>query len=100
MSASKSFQGGPVHVGAGETTVVVLLRQRRPAFVPLAVDEGLGRLALGIERVEGLLESLVGRLPGVDGAADGWTAGATVPGLSLTFLSGAMRFSLGRPKNR
>ena len=42
----------PVHVGASETAVVVLLGQRRPALVSLADDEGLGGLALGVQRIE------------------------------------------------
>jgi hypothetical protein len=33
------LQRRAVHVGAGIAAVVVLLRQRHPAFLPLAVDE-------------------------------------------------------------
>jgi hypothetical protein len=36
----------------------------------LAHDIGLARLSLGIERIEFLLEALVGRFAGVDRAAD------------------------------
>ena len=35
----------------------------------LALDVGLAGLALGIERVEGKVEVMLGRLAGVDGAA-------------------------------
>ena len=35
----------------------------------LALDVGLGGLALGVERVELLLQPMLGRDPGVDGAA-------------------------------
>ena len=37
----------------------------------LAHDIGLARLPLGVERLEFLLEALVGRFAGVDRAADG-----------------------------
>jgi hypothetical protein len=46
-----------------------------PAFPCLAPDVGLAGLTLGIERVEILLESLVGRLAGVDRAAPHATLG-------------------------
>ncbi len=38
--------------------------------MPLAGDIGGAGLVLGVERVEVLIEPFVGRLPGVDGAAD------------------------------
>ena len=41
-----------------------------PALVLLALDVCLARLPLGVERVEGLLETLFGGLSGVDGAAN------------------------------
>jgi hypothetical protein len=37
------------------------------ALVPLAEDIGFASLALGVKRVEGLLQSLFRGLPGVDG---------------------------------
>ena len=58
-------------VAAGETAVVVPVGQRGPAFGALAEDVCLGRLTLGVERVEFLLQALLGGLAGVDGAADG-----------------------------
>ena len=96
ISAEQPLQRGPVHVGAGVAAVVVLLRQGGPAFVTLAVDEGLGRLALGVQRIERLIESFVGGLPGVDGAADGGAAGRPVCELSRSAFSGQCRFSLAQ----
>ena len=61
-------RSGPVHVGAGETAVVVEFGQSDPAFAPLAPNEGLGSLALRIERVEFLLEAFFGRFSRVDRA--------------------------------
>ena len=60
----------------------------------LAPDIGLGSIVLGIERVEVLLEPLVGRDPGVDRAADRlW--------LVPVFMSGALFDCLSRrPKKR
>jgi hypothetical protein len=63
-------QSGPVHVGAGEAAVVIELGQRDPAFAPLTPNESLGSLALRIERVEFLIETLFGRLPRVDRRGD------------------------------
>ena len=42
-----------------------------PSGMTLAHDIGLARLPLGVERIEFLLEPLVGRFSGVDRAADG-----------------------------
>ena len=55
--------------GAGECTVVVAAGDQPPAFVRLTPDIGLARLALGIERVEGKLEIVLGRLARIDRAA-------------------------------
>jgi hypothetical protein len=49
--------------------------QRRPAFPALAADERLGRVALGVQRVERLLQPLLGGLARVDGASDGRSPG-------------------------
>ncbi len=46
----------------------------------LAQDEGLASLTLGMERVELLLEPLVGGFAGIDGAAE-------APGSPVTLLS-------------
>ena len=47
----------PVEVAAGETAVVVGVRQAGPAFGPLAGDIGLGGFALRVQRIELLVES-------------------------------------------
>ena len=41
-----------------------------PTFVFLAQDLGFTCLPLGVKRIEGLVESLFGRLAGVNGASD------------------------------
>ena len=64
------LQSGPIHRCAREPAVVITLRQAHPAFVPLAVDEGLASLALGLQRVEFLLEPLFGRFTSVDRTAN------------------------------
>ena len=65
----KPLQRRPLHRPAGDAAIVIELRQDRPALVLLAEDEGLARLPLCIERVEGLLEPLLGGFAGVDRAA-------------------------------
>src|SRR5918997_1438062 len=52
-----------------EAAVVVAVGQAAPALVGLALDEGLGCLALGIKGVEVLLQAVLGGLAGVDGTA-------------------------------
>jgi len=66
----EALQGGTFDVAAGEAAVVVCLGQTGPAFMGLALDEGLGGLALGIKGVELLLQPGLGRLASVDRAAD------------------------------
>ena len=70
------LQRRPLHVAAGEAAVVVALRRGLPALVLLAADVGLAGLPLGVEGVELLLEPLLGRLAGVDRAADAAAARA------------------------
>src|SRR5262249_37397408 len=64
------LQRGPVHVAARVAAVVVAVGQAAPAFLRLALDIRLGGLALRVQGVEFLVEPLLRRLPGVDGAAD------------------------------
>ena len=68
--AHKPLQRRPLQRAAGEAAVVVAIRQQHPALGLLAGDEGGAGLALGIERVEVLLEPVLGRFAGVDAAAD------------------------------
>ena len=62
----QAIEGRPIHAAAGEAAIVVVIRQTHPAFVLLAGDERLGRLALGIERVEFQVEAFFAGLAGVD----------------------------------
>ena len=62
-------QAGAVHRAAGEAAIVVAAGQGGPALVLLAQDVGGAGLALRVERVERLLQPLVGALAGVDRAA-------------------------------
>src|SRR5215475_11329197 len=65
------LQCRPLHRGAGEPAVIITRGQAHPAFVPLAVDEGLAGLALRLQRIELLLKPLLGRFAGVDRASTG-----------------------------
>ena len=63
------LEGWPFHVSAGERGIVVVVADGDPAFGSLAHDVRLSRIPLGVDRVVLLLQALVDRLPGVDGAA-------------------------------
>src|SRR5262249_28579818 len=65
------LQSRPIDRGAGEPAVIIARAQADPAFVPLAVDEGLTGLALRLQRIELLLEPLLGRFAGVDRTVHG-----------------------------
>ena len=62
-------QGRPLQAATRVAAVVVSLRSQAPALMSLALDVGFRGLALVVERVEFLLEPLLGRLAGVDGTA-------------------------------
>ena len=66
----QASQGRALQRAAGNTTVVVTVGDKQPAFRALAEDVGLAGLALSVEAVEGLLQALLAALPGVDGAAE------------------------------
>ena len=70
----KTLQRRALHRPAGIARVIVKLRQNAPALVPLALDVGFARLALGVEGVELLFEPFLRGFAGVDGAADLLTA--------------------------
>jgi hypothetical protein len=55
---------------AGQAAIVVAVWQHHPALVLLAGDVGGAGLPLGMERVELLLQPVLGALAGIDGAAD------------------------------
>jgi hypothetical protein len=63
------LQGRPLQRGPGEGSIVIAIADEAPAFARLARDVGLTGLALGVERGEGEIEVMLGRLAGVDGAA-------------------------------
>src|SRR5262249_16425883 len=62
----EALQCRPVEIAAAIAAVVVAGRKRRPTGVGLTVDIGLGGFALGIERVEILVEPFFGALARVD----------------------------------
>src|SRR6516165_2483218 len=64
------LQSGPIQRRAGEPAIVISRAQAHPAFVPLAVDEGFASFALRPQRIEFLLEPLLGGFAGVDGTAN------------------------------
>src|SRR3984957_6961763 len=59
----------PVHRAAGVAAVVVVGPDQLPAFMSLALDVGFRCLPLIVERVELLLQAMLSRDAGVDGAA-------------------------------
>src|SRR3984893_2531841 len=63
-----------VERSARESSVIEPVGHERPALVGLALDIGLAGLALRIERVEGKIEIMLGRLARVDGAAQWFRA--------------------------
>ncbi len=65
----QSLQRRTIRMPTRNAAVIVPLFDRHPAFVALARDVGLTRLALRIERIEVLLAPFLARLAGVDGAA-------------------------------
>ena len=85
--AQQALQRRPLQRAARDPAIVVLVRQRNPALGALARDVGEPRLALGVERVELLLETLLGGLAGIDRAAE------------LAGRQGGQALPLRRPKN-
>ena len=67
--AQEPLQGRAVHRPPGKAAVVVQSRQDHPAFMLLGEDKGRTGFALGIERVEGLLQALLGRFARVNRAS-------------------------------
>ena len=80
------LQGRAVGLAAGVAAVIVSGSDQGPAGMGLAADIGLRGIILGVERVEVLLEPLVGRDAGVDGAADRLDAAffTAVPSMPLS----------------
>jgi hypothetical protein len=70
LDVSQQFlQCRTLHSPARKTAIVVMVLYQVPALTRLAADEGLTGIALGVERIEILLQSLFGGLTGIDGAA-------------------------------
>ena len=69
MSSSSRLQAGAFQRAAGDAAVVILIADQHPALGALAGDVGLAGLALGVERVELLLQPFLGGLARVDRAA-------------------------------
>src|SRR6516225_7672596 len=97
------LQSRPTHRRAGEAAVIITRAQAHPAFVALAGDEGLARLALRLQRIELLFKPLLGGFAGVDSAAN--------PGVPPCVAAGCSRHRpalapakaparVVRPKNR
>ena len=66
----QALEGRTLQRGARDAAVIVAVGHQKPAFGLLAGHIGLAGLALGIEAVELLLQALLGRLAGVDRAAE------------------------------
>ena len=68
----QKLQGRAVERSPRESAIVVAVGDEAPTLVRLAPDIGLAGLTLRIERVEGKIEIMLGRLARVDGAAQGF----------------------------
>ena len=68
--AQQSPQRRAIHRPAGEAAVVVAVVEGDPALLTLALDVGKAGLVLRIQRIERLVESLLGALPAVDRRSD------------------------------
>ena len=66
------LKGRPVQVAAGIGGVVIMLGNGPPSLRGLTLNIGLAGIALSVERVELQFQPMLGRLAGVDGAADGF----------------------------
>ena len=76
----------PLHRAAGIAAVVVKSPDQLPAFMGLALDVGLRRFSLIVERVELLLQAMLGRNAGVDGAAESWLVSVGSHGVAASGL--------------
>ena len=65
-------QRRPIHIAARETAIVVVIGHGDPAFGTLAGNKGLPGFFLGIDGVEGLIQTLVAGHAAVHGAALRW----------------------------
>src|SRR5215472_654580 len=65
----QALQRRTLHCSSREPAVVIVRLDQPPALTVLTLDEGLACFALRVQRVEVLLQSLLGRLAGVDSTA-------------------------------
>jgi hypothetical protein len=65
----QAFESRPFRRSAGITAIVIEGGKGGPALVPLTLYIGVTGLALSMQGVEILFQSLLGGFPGVDGAA-------------------------------
>ena len=63
------LQGRAIQRSAGKAAVVEPLPNQYPAFMRLTLDIGLTGFPLGVQRVEGQIQIVLGRLARVDRAA-------------------------------
>jgi hypothetical protein len=63
------LQGWAVQAGTGEAAIFEGVSHERPPLMRLAPDIGLAGFALGIQRIEVLFESIIGRDSRVDRTA-------------------------------
>ena len=66
----QSLQVGAIGRPAGVSAIVIARSDQSPAGMGLTLYIGRGSIVLGIQRVELLIEPMVGGDPGVDGAAN------------------------------
>ncbi len=92
-----AFQRRPIHASAGVAAIVVVIRQALPPLGFLTGDVRLARFALRVQRIEFLLESLLGALARVDGATDTFL-GRRGRGAALSHPSPPRRASRARKR--
>ena len=92
----QSLQFGTIGRPTGISAVIISRPDQSPAGMGLTLYIGRGCVVLGIERVELLIQSMVGGDPGVDRATDGFDCGNPHDRASATSRSS---LSL-RPKKR
>src|SRR5580704_9057541 len=83
----------PLHRPARQASIVIHIGKREPSGMTLAHDVGLASLPLCVERIEFLLEALVGRFSGVDRAADGGPGSCEIRAVTISmraFRMGSM----------
>src|SRR5258707_853695 len=92
----QSLQVGPVGGSAGVPPVVIAGPDQGPAGMGLALDVGGGCLVLGVQRVELLVEPMLGGDPRIDRTADRFDGGSLHGRVSIADRSSLSR----RPKKR